>query len=304
MHSQNHAPKKLIKKAMPETTVYKTNGNVGFLEYIALNEYPWLMNAFSTRQGGVSAGQYSEMNLSFTVGDSPEKVRENYRIFGEAIGVKCEEMVFSAQTHTDNVMRVDSFHKGMGISRDRDFNNIDGLITSEPGLCLVCSFADCVPLYFVDPVNKCIGLSHSGWKGTVSKIGEKTIDLMNREFGSKASDLLCCIGPCISKECYEVSGDVADEFRKAFTTDQFEEICKPADGKDGKYLLDLPLANYHIFADCGVKPGKIVLPDLCTSCNSDILHSHRASGGKRGGMCAFLMIRESARLPHPFQSSP
>ena len=87
------------------------------------------------------------------------------------------------------------------------------------------------------------------------------------------------------------------------TTDQFEEICKPADGKDGKYLLDLPLANYHIFADCGVKPGKIVLPDLCTSCNSDILHSHRASGGKRGGMCAFLMIRESARLPHPFQSS-
>ena len=121
-----------LKKAMPETTVYKTNGNVGFLEYIALNEYHWLMNAFSTRQGGVSAGQYSEMNLSFTVGDSPEKVRENYRIFREAIGVKCEEMVFSAQTHTDNVMRVDSFHKGMGISRDRDFNNIDGLITSEP----------------------------------------------------------------------------------------------------------------------------------------------------------------------------
>lgn len=284
---------KLIKKDMPETTVYKKNGNVGFLEYKALNEYPWLMNAFSTRQGGISTGQYAEMNLSFTVGDDPENVRENYRIFGEVIGVGREDMVFAAQTHTNNVLRVDGSHKGMGILRERDFDDIDGLVTNEPGLCLVGSFADCVPLYFVDPVNKCIGLSHSGWKGTVSKIGEKTIDLMNREFGTNASDLICCIGPCISSECYEVSSDVAEEFRKAFTLSQFEEICKPVEGKDDKYLLDLPMANYHIFKDCGVNRENIVLPDLCTSCNKDILHSHRASGGKRGGMCAFLMIKEA-----------
>ena len=283
---------KLIKKDMPETTVYKKNGNVGFLEYKTLNEYPWLMNAFSTRQGGISTGQYAEMNLSFTVGDDPENVRENYRIFGEVIGVGREEMVFAAQTHTNNVLRVDGSHKGMGILRDRDFDDIDGLVTNEPGLCLVGSFADCVPLYFVDPVNKCIGLSHSGWKGTVSKIGKKTIELMNREFGSNASDLICCIGPCISSECYEVSSDVAEEFRKAFSLDQFDEICKPVEGKEDKYLLDLPMANLHIFKDCGVNRENIVLPDLCTSCNKDILHSHRASGGKRGGMCAFLMIKE------------
>ena len=281
----------MIKKDIPETTIYRKKDNIGFIEYKALNDIPWLVNAFSTRQGGISTGQYSDMNLSFTVGDDPETVKENFSIFGNAIGIKCEDMVLAAQTHTRNVLRVDGSRKGMGIIKDRDFQDIDGLITDEPGLCLVGSFADCVPLYFVDPVRKCIGLSHSGWKGTVSKIGKNTIEALEREFGTEPEDLLCVIGPCISGECYEVSADVAGEFEKSFTPDQYEKICKPVPGKDGKYLLDLPMANYTVFTECGVKPERVVFPDLCTACNKDFLHSHRASGGKRGGMCAFLMIK-------------
>ena len=280
-----------IRKDIPETTVYRKEGKVGFIEYRKLNGLPWLMNAFSTREGGISTGQYADMNLSFTVGDDPEVVKENFRLFGEAVGVDRGQMVYAAQTHTNNVMRVDAGHKGMGIIRDRNYENIDGLVTCEPGLCLVGSYADCVPLYFVDPVKRCIGLSHSGWKGTVSRIGKCTIDLMKKEFGSDPSDMICCIGPCIGGECYEVSEDVAEEFRKAFDSKKFVRFCKAREEKPGKFLLDLPLANYLMMEECGLKPENIILPDLCTACNSKLLHSHRASGGKRGGMCAFLMIR-------------
>ena len=275
------------------TTTYIEKDNVGFLQYKKLNEYPWLMNAFSTRKGGVSKGQYAEMNLSFTVGDDPETVKENFRIFGDAIGIKREQMVYAAQTHTNNVIKIDSANKGMGVICDRNFDNTDGLITDDPGVCLVGSYADCVPLYFVDPVRRCIGLSHSGWRGTVTKIGRNTIELMRKEFGTDPDNLICCIGPCIGKECYEVSADVVEEFKKAYTSAQCDRIYMPVDGKEGKYLLDLPMANYLLFEECGVRQENIILPDLCTSCNKELLHSHRASGGKRGGMCAFLMIRES-----------
>ena len=275
------------------TTTYIEKDNVGFLQYKKLNEYPWLMNAFSTRKGGVSKGQYAEMNLSFTVGDDPETVKENFRIFGDAIGIKREQMVYAAQTHTNNVKRVDPSCKGMGVLHDRNFDNIDGLVTDDPGVCLVGSYADCVPLYFVDPVRHCIGLSHSGWRGTVTKIGRNTIELMRKEFGTDPNDLICCIGPCIGKECYEVSADVVEEFKKAYTSAQCDRIYIPVEGKEGKYLLDLPMANCLLLEECGVRPENIILPDLCTSCNKELLHSHRASGGKRGGMCAFLMIRES-----------
>ncbi|MCR5109142.1 MAG: peptidoglycan editing factor PgeF [Lachnospiraceae bacterium] len=280
----------MIKKEMSPTTEYKKIGNVGVIEYLRLNEFPWLINAFSTREGGVSQGQFSCMNLSKTVGDDPENVEENFRIFGKAIGVDPENMVYSDQTHTDHVMRVGAEHKGMGIIRDRNFHDIDGLITNEPGICLVTSFADCVPLYFLDPVHRAIGLTHSGWRGTVAKIGAKTIDLMGEEYGSDPSDMICCIGPCIGKECYEVSEDVVKEFSKAFNSSQCERIYFPRKEYEGKYLLDLPQANYEIFVECGLSPENIFLPDLCTACNHDTLHSHRASGGKRGGMCAFLMI--------------
>ncbi len=281
----------MIKQPIPETTVYKKVGEVGVIEYQSLNSLPWLVNAFSTREGGISTGQYATMNFSKTVGDSPENVRRNFELFGKAIGVSTEDMVFAHQTHTDKVLKVGAQHKGMGVTRERSFHDVDGLVTNEPGLCLVASFADCVPLYMVDPVNRAIGLSHSGWRGTVAKIGTKTIELMHREYGSRPSDMLCCIGPCIGKECYEVSSDVAGAFSKAYGSERCERFCVPRSEKEGKFLLDLPQANFEQLVEIGLRPENISLPDLCTSCNSHILFSHRATGGKRGGMCAFLMIK-------------
>ena len=125
-------------------------------------------------------------------------------------------MVLSKQTHTTNVRVVTEEDKGKGVMRERNYTDVDGMITNVPGICLVTSYADCVPLYFVDPVKKAIGLSHSGWRGTVGKIGKNTVQLMQENFGSKPEDLLAAVGPSVCMDCYEVSEDVIEQFKEAF----------------------------------------------------------------------------------------
>ncbi len=132
------------------------------------------------------------------------------------MGVAVEDMVLSKQTHTTNVRVVTAEDKGKGVMRERNYTDVDGMITNVPGICLVTSYADCVPLYFVDPVKKAIGLSHSGWRGTVGKIGKNTVQLMQENFGSKPEDLLAAVGPSVCMDCYEVSEDVIEQFKEAF----------------------------------------------------------------------------------------
>ncbi len=272
------------------STTIREKDNVSYITYKSLDEFEWLTNAFSTRIGGISEGIYADMNLSFTVGDEPRTVYENFKLFGRAIDVDVNDMVYSHQTHTTNVMRVSLEQAGMGISKSRDFHDIDGIMTNDKNLCLVTSYADCVPLYFVDPVNKAIALSHSGWRGTVRNICKNTVEMMKVEFGTKPENIVACIGPSICVDCYEVSRDVADKFTESYDKIQIKDILYPK--SEEKYQLDLHMANYYNMVNCGIKAENISMPDICTSCNSSWLHSHRKSGGKRGGLCAFLMIKQ------------
>lgn len=263
--------------------------SVPYLEYPMLKDTGIVRHGFSTRLGGVSEGYYASMNLSFDRGDKKEAVAENFRRIGEALGVRCEDMVLSRQTHTTNVRIVTDADRGKGITRERDYTDVDGLVTNVPGICLVTSYADCVPLFFVDPVKKVIGLSHSGWRGTVGKIGRKTVELMHERFGSDPADILAAVGPSVCMDCYEVSGDVIEKFKEAFPENCWDQLFyeKP----DGKYQLDLWKANELIFQESGILPEHIAVTNICTHCNSDILYSHRAAGDKRGNLCAFLALK-------------
>lgn len=272
------------------TTRIHIRKDVPYISYKCLEDFSWITNGFSTRYGGVSDGIWSTMNLNFNVLDDEKKVIENFTRMGNALNVPVEKMVFSHQTHTTNVLVVDETKCGMGIVRQRDFHDIDGLITNVPGVCLVTSYADCVPLYFLDPVNRAIGLSHSGWRGTVDNIAKNTIDLMKKTYGTRAEDLVVCIGPSICQDCYEISQDVAEKFREVYNDVEQKEIL--TEKKDGKYLLNLHQAcKYNLLRE-GVLRECIVMPDLCTCCNPEFLFSHRASKGKRGGLCAFFCINE------------
>lgn len=262
---------------------------VPFLEYPMLRKTGLVYHGFSTRLGGVSEGCYASMNLSFDRGDDPEAVRENFRRIGNAIGVNVEDMVMSKQTHTTNVRVVTEEDRGKGVVKERDYTDVDGLVTDVRGICLVTSYADCVPLYFVDPVRNAIGLSHSGWRGTVGKIGKKTVELMTGRFGSDPSDILACVGPSVCVDCYEVSEDVVEKVREAFAPALWNRLFYKKD--NGKYQLDLWKTNEEIFLEAGILPEHIAVTNVCTHCNSRILYSHRTQGDKRGNLCAFLALK-------------
>ena len=269
--------------------VNEAENGVVYLTWPGIEKIEGIRHAFSTRIGGVSKEHLSSMNLSFSRGDDPANVRENYRRFCEAAGFEVENIVTSDQAHTTKVRYVTKADCGSGVTRDRDFHDIDGMITDEPGVVLATFYADCVPLYFVDPVHRAIGLSHSGWRGTVGRMGAATIRAMQKHYGTDPKHLICAIGPSICQDCYEVSEDVAEAFAKEFP-DNEKEILKSKGS--GKYLLDLWRANEIVFMEAGVPKEQIVTTNLCTCCNPKLLFSHRASHGKRGNLGAFLMIKE------------
>jgi hypothetical protein len=281
--------KKTQEQILTEQNILLTSGEtLPVLQFTIFQEIPWIAHCFTTRAGGVSEGMYASLNLSFSRGDVPEAVMENYRRVAEAMGLTPEHIVTSDQTHTTNVRHVTAEDAGKGIVTPRDYQDIDGLITDTPGLLLATFYADCVPLYFVDPIHHAIGLSHSGWRGTVGKMGAVTLEKMQACFGSKPEDMLCGIGPSICQDCYEISEDVAEEFRKHFPGHEDELLQKKA---GGKYQLDLWRANTLVLTEAGVLPEHIAVTNICTCCNSQQLFSHRASHGKRGNLGAFLCIR-------------
>lgn len=259
------------------------------LVYPLLEQTGMVKHCFTARQGGVSEGIFESLNLSFTRGDKKEAVEENFRRVAKALGTKYEDFVFSDQTHTTNVKRVGREDAGKGLTRERGYTDVDGLITNEPGIVLSTFYADCVPLYFVDPVHRAIGLSHSGWRGTVGRMGKVTLEAMEAEFDTRPEEVICAIGPSICQSCYEISEDVAAEFKQEFCG-QEEEIL--LDKGNGKYQLDLWHANELILLEAGVTPEHLAVTNICTCCNDKLLFSHRASQGKRGNLGAFLSIRE------------
>ena len=268
-----------------------TSAGVTYLAFPALLESGMVRHGFSTRMGGVSEGPYATMNFSFTRGDDPEAVRENYRRMAEALRVDMEKMVLTWQTHTTNVRVVSEEDLGKGIIKERDYRDVDGLVTDMPDVTLVTFFADCVPLYFLDKKNHAIGLSHSGWRGTVKRMGEKTLETMAEAFGTRPEDVTACIGPSICMDCYEVGGEVIEEFAAEFPEAVHDRLFYKKE--NGKYMLNLWEANRIVLTDAGIREENLSVTDICTHCNPELLFSHRRSPEKRGNLCAFLCLNRS-----------
>ena len=289
---------KIIRKGnAPVMEQHKHENGMEYLTFPSLSNTGIVSHSFSTRIGGASKGCYSETNFSFTRGDIKEDVEENYRRMAQILGYgrTLEHFVTTFQTHTTNVMRITSEDMGKGVCKDRNYVDVDGMITNEPGIILTTFHADCPPVYFVDPVHKAIGLSHSGWKGTVGRIGARTVEAMKREFGTDPTDLICAIGPSICVDCYEVSRDVAEKFieeflySKANVNAESPRILYSKAG--GKYQLNLWEAIRVTLIEAGVRPENISVTDICSHCNPDYLFSHRTTCEKRGNLAAFLALK-------------
>ena len=255
---------KLIRKPnndpMNHITVHECGGVV-YLTFPILEQLPGIVHGFSTRLGGVSQGDVGTMNLSF----SRESSRQNVE------GVVTEEDC------------------GIGFCRSGDYDNIDGLVTNVPGIPLMTFYADCVPLLLADPVHRAIGCAHSGWRGTAANMGKAALEVMKREYGTEAKDVITAIGPSICQDCYEVSEDVIDQFREVYHRKIWPDLFY--EKQNGKFQLNLWEACRQNFLMAGVLPEHISLPDLCTCCNPKFLFSHRASRGNRGNLAAVVMLR-------------
>ncbi len=269
-----------------KTMTLNTNEGVSFLTYDRLSKIDFINHAFSTRLGGVSKGIFESMNLSFEHDDF-DTVTENYKRMCKACGFDFDTLVASSQDHNTFVRVCTKENCGVGIYKPKDIKSVDALVTNEKGVTLVTYYADCTPLFFVDTKNQAIGLAHAGWRGTVGKIGAEVVKTMVENYGTDPADLVCAIGPAISKCCYEVDKACADNFYALGLDDSKFVFPKP----DGKYMVDLLETNRQILLSVGVKEENITLSDLCTKCNSEILWSHRATNGKRGTMSAFMTIK-------------
>ena len=286
--------------------VLQKKGGVSFITFPSFEKIDFIRHGFSTREGGVSEGIFGTMNLSYSRGDDPQKVDENYKRICAALEVLSEQLVLSDQVHDTKVQRVGRQDCQGKDLREKKLKGIDGLITNEADVVLCTSYADCVPLYFVDTVQKAIGHSHSGWRGTVGKIGAKTVEQMEKEYGTKPEDLVAVIGPSICQECYEVSKDVYDAFVEFVDVEKIAKAQKMPVEKvqcmiesvfevkqNEKYQFDLWMANKLILMEVGVPEKQITISCICTCCNHELLFSHRATKGERGNLAGFLSIAKS-----------
>lgn len=240
---------------------------------------------FTTRRGGVSTGCYSSLNFGFPSGDDASYVRQNYELLAECFGTTGENLVTSAQTHTSNVLVVDDRHRGMGITRVKDFADIDALITATPGLVIITAHADCTPVQFYDPVHKVIAAAHSGWMGTLKNISRQVLLTMADRFGTRAGDVLVAIGPALCQDCFEVDEDVAFRFYDA--DPRYREFSYQ---KGIKHYLDLRKIICLELQSEGILPSNIEVSSLCTKCHPELFFSHRNMGTKRGVMASAMML--------------
>ncbi len=266
------------KASIPESATQ--TGGVAYYTFDALDVFPELTHAVTTRHGGVSTGQWSSLNLTRGTGDEPAAVEENLSRACVALGLRREDLVSPNQRHTANVRRV-----GAG-DRGRVWPNTDTLITNEPGVPLLLRYADCTPILIYDPARRAMALVHSGWRGTVQAAARAASEALTAEFGSRPADMVAAIGPSIGPCCYEVGEEVTDAVRAAFA--QPEGLLPKPNG--GRHHFDLWAANRRWLREAGI--GRVEVAELCTACRTDEFYSYRAEKGKTGHFGALMMLRD------------
>ncbi len=266
---------------MIKTNLHKIEkrGNVEYLTFPILNGFKNLRHGFTTRFGGVSTGCFSQMNLSFTTGDNPDTVRQNYKIISNALDINPDNLVLSAQTHTANILCVGKNDIGKGVWQDKTYSDIDALVTNETGVALVTHSADCCLIGFFDPVNNVIAAAHAGWRGTVQEIGKKTVEVLTNNYNCNPKNIIAVLAPSVANCCYEVDDPVYNEFAKINYLNLNNIFINK---NNGKYMLDLWEANRQILINSGITEQNIQITDICTHCQSEYFHSHRANGNNRG----------------------
>lgn len=266
---------------------FSQKGSLKCLESRAFLKMDFIVHAFCTRWGGVSQGAYENLNFSFREGDPTDRVEKNWELLSAAYQVPRGQFFVVNQIHEDRILLIDQEHPKPNENKPLQY---DAILTDRPGLAIGIKTADCVPILMVDPVRRVIGAVHAGWKGTSLGIAGKAVDALASRFLSKPSDLIVAVGPAIGPCCYQVDKTVFEAMGDPSGPNSLFRPCR----EEGKWMLDLPLANRLQVERKGVSPGNIVTSGFCTACRGDLFFSHRREKGKTGRHLNFIMIRGTA----------
>ena len=244
-------------------------------------------HAFSTRLGGVSEGEFQSLNLGRLDFDDPDKVAENWKIFGAAAGIDTARFVHGHQVH-GNTVHIVTRENAHGILEPANLDPADGYVTNAPGVPLAVFTADCAPLLMHEPSARVIAAVHSGWRSTAADIGGEAVKKME-QLGADRKEIRAAIGPCIHKCCFQVGAEVIDAM-EALVGGEAEGLYAPDSTEQGKFRLDLPGVIKRRLIQLGLREENIEILDECTMCRPDKYWSHRAMGLHRGSQASIIML--------------
>jgi len=259
-------------------------GDIAIHQAKTIGYLPGVCHGFTTRIGGVSQKPFDTLNLSSVVGDNVENVEENRRRAVIAVMERDCPYLSAYQVHGNSVAVID---------REFDASQppiADALVTNQREIALFLLFADCVPIFFFDPIAKAVGIAHSGWRGTASNIASHTVESLIQSLGCVSQNIFAAIGPSISAEHYEVSRDVVDQLcdaHKGGSSTPFTQVNEFT----SKWLVDLRVIIFDQLVSAGIRPENIEVSNECTYSNRADFFSHRRDskeniqlGGRMGGL--------------------
>jgi len=258
--------------------IRQCRNGLDFVQFESLAKSPVYQGIFG-RKGGVSPAPWDSLNLGGLSGDTRENIIENRKRIFSCFDLPVESIFDVWQVHGNRVICTTETRP-----LDLDHEKADAIFTDKPGITLFMRFADCVPLFFFDPIHRVIGLAHAGRMGTLNRIASDCVTAMKENYGTRPEDILAGIGPSIGPDHYEVKEDVASDAEVCFSN--LDGILRQE--SDGKLYLNLWEANRRILSEAGVR--KIEIAEICTACHTVDWFSHRAENGKTGRFGALLAL--------------
>lgn len=274
-----------------DVVVHKKKNGIEYLQFRKLLEYPEIVHCYTLKAN----------DFDIAGNDTYEEKRDilysNFEKLAKALDIEKDTIIRPYQTHTNVVETIkenwyDTHERKISIF-PKELTNVDGLITDQKDITFSLGFADCTPIYLYDPAKRVIGDIHSGWKGTLGRIGKVAVEKMIEEYNCNPKDIICCIGPCIKKCHFEVSKDVADLFKEEFRKMQdINEIITCVNNTEQKYVIDTTRINKNMMKEAGLLEENIIDSGICTVCNEDYMHSYRTHKEKAGRNTAILGLRK------------
>ena len=269
--------------------IQKTIGKALFYFFPTLMDHTGLIHAISTRQGGVSTGSHSSLNLGFHVGDIHDRVLENHHRVSKSLEFDLSSLVCCQQVHGSTIALIGKgYLKSDSYLPNKTIAETDALITDIPGVTLMSRHADCVPILFYNSKTCTVAVVHAGWKGTLAHIGPKTVEVLEREYKCQRKDVQAALGPSIGPCCYHIDNTMAVLASEKIV--RGKAFIK--EGSNKEMSFDLWQANKEQLLTAGIPEDNIYSAEVCTSCRVDHFFSYRKEKKVTGRFASFIGLRE------------